>query len=193
MPVKPLPSRGPGALGPDVAPLSALDAQVQVRTSLQRPGAGGYEPIPCESVACAKLTVKEDDGERARALPLGEHVPGLPGRDLPGDCSPAPAVGRQPRSQATAPEAHRGQGCRRAAADAGRRPEGPPAHRRERRSRSRAAAAVLRELSHRAALPAAFVAGAVGLAGLAAACDIGTQTNEPSFPGGTPIHLVAAN
>src|ERR1700722_10830861 len=172
--------------------LSAVDAQVQVGTSLQPPGPGGYEPIPCESVACL-TDLKEDDGERARALPLGEHVPGLPGRDLTGDRSPAPAVGRQPRSQAAAPEAHRGQGCRRAAADAGRRAEGPPALRRERGSRSRAAAAVLRELSLRAAPSAALVSTAVWLASLAAACDFGTQTNEQAFPGGSPIHLVAAN
>src|SRR5580693_9430390 len=112
-------------------------------TALQPSCCEGYVFIPCSG---GKLGAKEDDGERAGALPLGEHVPGFPGRDLPRHRPSVSAHGRQPRGATAPPEADRGQGRRRAPFDAGRLSEGPPALRGQRRGGSRAARSLFGEL-----------------------------------------------
>src|SRR5580693_3927699 len=154
-------------------------------TALQPSCCEGYVFIPCSA---GKLGVKEDDGERAGALPLGEHVPGLPGRNLPRHRPSISANGRQPGGPAASPEADRGQGRRRAPPDAGRLPEGPPALRGQRRGGSRAARPLLGELIGAAALVCA------GL--VAGGCDRGTQRDEPQGQAGelpVPVTLVSAN
>src|SRR5258708_20053116 len=150
-------------------------------TALQRSSGGGYVSSPCSSRGLAPepgRDLKENDGERARALPLGEHVPGFPGGNLAGHGSPVPAQRRQSRSSAAAPEAHRGQGGRRAPAHVGRLPEGPLALRRQRGRGARTAAALLGEL--------------IGIAVLAAACDQGKQADQRPI-GGAVVHLVGTN
>src|ERR1019366_3775553 len=153
-------------------------------TALQQPCCGGYVFIPCR---CDKLCVKEDDGERARALPLGERVPGLLGRDLPRHRPTISAHRRQPRGPAASPEAHRGQGRRRAAPHDGRRLEGSSALRDQRRSRPRAARPLLGKLI----ASALFLAAAVPLGG----CDQGVQRDERPGVGlpSVPLRLLAAN
>src|SRR5262249_45869074 len=139
--------RLPSTVGPEPRPMPLnpppppnLLPAGRRRSALRGAAAGGYGSCPC---GAASERAKEDDGERAGALPLGEHVPGFPGRDLPGDRASIPAHRRQPGGTPALAEVDRGQGCGRASPDAGRLPEGPPALRRERRSRARAAPALL--------------------------------------------------
>src|SRR5258708_2137301 len=130
-----------------------------------------------ESILCSGSR-KEKDGERARALPLGEHVPGLPGRNLFGDGSSVSAHRRQPRGPTAAPEAHRGQGGGRALAHLGRLLEGPPALRRQRGRGARAVAALLGEL--------------IAVVALATACDQGHQADQ-ARTSGAGVRLIAQN
>src|SRR5450432_3634425 len=92
-PPSPAPSASAGSAGP-LAPVQGgcaraglvrLERKVEAanrpplrETALQPSCCGGYVFIPCTA---GKLgSKKEDDGERAGALPLGEHVPGFSGR-----------------------------------------------------------------------------------------------------------------
>src|SRR5260370_6089950 len=112
-------------------------------TALQPRRAGGYVSIPWIPPTPAP---PEDDGERARALPYGEYVPGFSGRNLARQRPADPAERRQPRGEAASSKAHRRQGRRRALAHPGRCPEGPYSLGSERRRGARAASAVLGEL-----------------------------------------------
>src|SRR5262249_26264437 len=144
-----------------------------------RPQPEGYSavspPMPDRedgsTVPPSRQAPKEELRERTRSVPNGEPVPGLPGGNLSRYRPSVPSGGRESRGEGAAREAHRGQGGRRAPADARGLPEGAHPFGGERAGGPRAALPLRRKLTTYGPLIVVGLAAAV-------ACDQGSQHDQ---------------